>query len=145
MPLRNHESIIVFYRQLPTYNPQMGVGVNKKGIRRDTRSKNYGACEATGQYDDGGKRFPNSVITITNGNRTNIHPTQKPIDLFKYLIRTYSNPGDKVLDCYLGSGSSRIAAYDEDRDFAGFEIDKDYFEAQEKRFRQHISQLKLAV
>jgi site-specific DNA-methyltransferase (adenine-specific) len=72
-----------------------------------------------------------------------MHPTQKPTKLYKYLLTHYAHPGDKILDTHLGSGSSRIAAYDMGFDFTGFEIDKDYFEAQEKRFRQHTAQTKL--
>jgi site-specific DNA-methyltransferase (adenine-specific) len=71
------------------------------------------------------------------------HPTQKPIKLYKWILKNYAKPGDKILDTHLGSGSSRIAAYEMGFDFTGFEIDKDYFEASEKRFRQHISQTKL--
>lgn len=71
------------------------------------------------------------------------HPTQKPTSLYKYLLKNYAQPGDKILDTHLGSGSSRIAAYEMGFDFIGYEIDKDYFEAQEKRFAQHKAQLKL--
>lgn len=78
-------------------------------------------------------------------NEVRIHPTQKPVALYKWLLNGYANPSDKILDTHLGSGSSRIAAYDMGFDFTGFEIDKDYFEAQEKRFQQHIAQLKLAI
>lgn len=77
-----------------------------------------------------------------NGTST-IHPTQKPISLYKWLLVTYANKGDKVIDTHLGSGSSRIAAYELGFAFTGYEIDQDYFTAQEKRFKQHISQLKL--
>lgn len=70
-----------------------------------------------------------------------IHPTQKPISLYKWLLKNYAKEGDKILDTHLGSGSSRIAAYDMGFDFTGFEIDKDYFDAQEKRFTQFKSQL----
>lgn len=70
-----------------------------------------------------------------------IHPTQKPVALYKWLLKNYAKEGDKILDTHLGSGSSRIAAYDMGFDFTGFELDKDYFEAQEKRFKQHIAQL----
>lgn len=66
-----------------------------------------------------------------------IHPTQKPVMLYTKLIELYAKQGDKILDTHLGSGSSRIAAYDRGFDFTGFELDKDYFEAQEKRFAQH--------
>lgn len=72
-----------------------------------------------------------------------IHPTMKPIKLYKWLLQNYAKPGDKILDTHLGSGSSRIAAYDMGFDFTGFEIDKDYYEAQEKRFQDFTKQLKM--
>jgi site-specific DNA-methyltransferase (adenine-specific) len=73
-----------------------------------------------------------------NGSR--IHPTQKPIALYQWLLKNYAKPGDKILDTHLGSGSSRIAAYKMGFDFWGYELDKDYFEAQEKRFKEAIAQ-----
>ena len=73
-----------------------------------------------------------------DGN-SRIHPTQKPIALYKWLLQNYANPGDKIIDTHLGSGSSRIAAYDMGFDFWGYELDSDYFEAMEKRFKTHIS------
>ena len=76
-----------------------------------------------------------------NGDR--FHPTQKPVKLYKWLLDKYAKQGDKILDTHLGSGSSRIACYDYGFDFTGFELDKDYFEAQEKRFNDHISQTNL--
>lgn len=72
-----------------------------------------------------------------------IHPTQKPIQLYKWLLDKYAKKGDKILDTHLGSGSSRIACYDYGFEFVGFELDKDYYEAQEKRFNDHIKQLSL--
>lgn len=72
-----------------------------------------------------------------------IHPTQKPIALYKWLLDNYANQGDKIFDSHVGSGSSRIACYDYGFDFIGCEIDKDYFESQELRFNNHIAQLKL--
>ncbi len=72
-----------------------------------------------------------------------IHPTQKPIALYKWLLKNYAKEGDKILDSHLGSGSSRIACYDMGFDFVGYEIDKDYFNAQEKRFNNHIAQYRL--
>jgi len=72
-----------------------------------------------------------------------IHPTQKPVALYKWLLTNYAKQGDTILDTHLGSGSSRIAAYDLGFDFTGYELDKDYFEAQEKRFADHIAQPKL--
>jgi site-specific DNA-methyltransferase (adenine-specific) len=72
-----------------------------------------------------------------------IHPTQKPVALYKWLLQNYAKQGDKILDTHLGSGSSRIAAYEMGFDFTAFELDKEYFDAQEKRYMAHIAQLKL--
>lgn len=84
---------------------------------------------------------------MLQGNMKNkevrIHPTQKPVALYTWIFSKYAKPGDKILDTHLGSGSSRIAAYDAGLDFTGFEIDKDYFEAQERRFAEHASQMSL--
>jgi len=74
-----------------------------------------------------------------------IHPTQKPVALYKWLLQNYAKQGDKILDTHLGSGSSRIAAYEMGFDFTAFELDKEYFEAQEKRYKAHIAQLKLEL
>lgn len=71
------------------------------------------------------------------------HPTQKPIELYAWIYQHYAKPGDKILDTHLGSGSSRIAAYDAGLDFVGCEIDKDYFEKQEERFERHAAQMSL--
>ena len=73
------------------------------------------------------------------------HPTQKPVALYKWIFQNYAKPGDKILDTHLGSGSSRIAAYDMGLDFTGFEIDKEYFDKQEERFAQHTAQMSLFV
>lgn len=72
-----------------------------------------------------------------------VHPTQKPIALYKWLLQNYAKPGDTILDTHLGSGSSRIAAYDMGFDFVGYELDAEYFNASEARFKNHISNLKL--
>lgn len=80
-----------------------------------------------------------------NAGEGRIHPTQKPVALYKWILTNYAKPGDRILDTHLGSGSSRIAAYDLGFDFVGYELDKDYFEAQEKRFANHIAQPKLFV
>ena len=74
-----------------------------------------------------------------------IHPTQKPVALYKWLLSNYAKQGDKILDTHLGSGSSRIAAYEMGFDFTAFELDTEYFEAQEKRYKNHIAQLKLKL
>lgn len=74
-----------------------------------------------------------------------IHPTQKPVALYKWIFSKYAKPGDKILDTHLGSGSSRIAAYDAGLDFVGYEIDKEYFDKQEERFARHTAQLNLFI
>lgn len=79
---------------------------------------------------------------FSTGYEDKIHPTQKPIALYKWLLKNYAKPGDKILDTHLGSGSSRIACWDMEFDFWGCEIDKDYFDAQEFRFQKHIKQPK---
>jgi site-specific DNA-methyltransferase (adenine-specific) len=83
------------------------------------------------------------LIKINNNDKNRFHPTQKPIKLYKWLLTNYAKQGDKILDTHLGSGSSRIAAYDMGFDFVGYELDKDYFDAQEKRFNEFKMQGKL--
>ena len=78
-----------------------------------------------------------------HGDKTTIHPTQKPVALYKWILKNYAKEGDKILDTHLGSGSSRIACFDSGFDFVGFEIDKKYFDAQEKRFNNYKLQYKL--
>lgn len=81
---------------------------------------------------------------LANGDyRGKIHPTQKPVALYHWIFSKYAHPGDRILDTHLGSGSSRIAAYDLGLDFVGYEIDKEYFDKQEERFREHTSQMSL--
>lgn len=148
MPMRNHEYILVFYRKLPTYNPQMGVGIRKKGVRKaDRNGTNYGkfAVNKDDYFDDEGKRFPQSVIEFSNGDRTkeNDHPTQKPINLIRYLIKTYSNEGDLVFDGYMGSGTTAHACILEKRNFIGSETDKKYYERSKKRIELELKQPKL--
>lgn len=150
MPMRNHEHVLVFYSKPPTYNPIMGTGIRKSGIRKaDRNGDNYGkfAINKDEKFDDEGKRFPQSVIEITNGDRTreNDHPTQKPVDLFRYLIKTYSNEGDTVLDNCMGSGTTAIACIIENRNYIGFENDtvNGYYEAAMQRIEQHQSQLQM--
>ena len=149
MPMRNHEHILVFYRTLPTYNPQMGVGIRKKGMRKhDRNGTNYGRFATEGQsnyFDDKGKRFPQSVLDYSNGDRTkeNDHPTQKPLDLMRYLVLTYSNENDTVFDGYSGSGTTAIACIKEKRNFIGSELNKEYFDKAALRIR--IEQMQPAL
>jgi len=83
------------------------------------------------------------VACSSAGQGDRFHPTQKPVKLYDWIFKTYAKPGDKILDTHLGSGSSRIAAYEAGLDFIGFEIDPDYYAAEEQRFREHTSQVSL--
>lgn len=96
------------------------------------------------------KTFASSCNKVANNNSiaktyAKIHPAQKPVALYKWLLKNYAKSGMKILDTHLGSGSSRIAAHDMGFDFWGYELDRDYFESQEKRFKMHISQLTIAL
>lgn len=136
MPMRNHEHILVFYRKLPTYNPQKYIGkMRDKGNKGSRTTTNYGTFKPTESRND--EYFPQSVIDITNGDRTieNDHPTQKPIDLMRYLIRTYSNQGDLVFDGYSGSGTTPAACIVEKRNFVASETNKTYYDNSTKRLQ----------
>lgn len=85
------------------------------------------------------------VHATTYTEEGKIHPTQKPVALYRWIYQHYAKPGDKILDTHLGSGSSRIAAYDAGLDFVGYEIDKEYFDKQEERFARHTAQLNLFI
>lgn len=111
----------------------------------DIASHSFGVNVRVFRYEWRGN-VQGSVINWKNtGSDARIHPTQKPIALYKWLLQNYAKFGDKILDTHLGSGSSRIAAYEMGFDFYGFEIDKDYFEAQEKRYQNHIKQQRLFI
>lgn len=126
-PLRKHEDICVFYRQQPTYNPQMGEGVAyDKGVRKNQLSGSYGDFKPA-HVKSAGERYPTDVIYFKTAESEGRvwHPTQKPIGLARYLIRTYTQPGDIVLDNAFGSGSFLVAAALEGRDFCGIEKNED--------------------
>lgn len=135
-PLRKHEDICVFYKKQPTYNPQMTPGESyDKGVRKDQYTGSYGDFKPRHVKSDG-MRYPNDVVCMEDNNEPYedflyvktaesegkvYHPTQKPIELGRYLIRTYTNPGDVVLDNACGSGSFLVAAALEGRHYIGIE------------------------
>lgn len=137
MPLRAHENIYVFYKHLPTYNPQMRTGFKPFKSHNNGVSNNY--CAPSGNYEpreSKGDRFPIDVITFSNGNNKTVHPTQKPVDLLKYLIKTYTNEGMTVLDNVMGSGSTGVACVNTNRNFIGMELEEKYFEIAKERIEQ---------
>lgn len=136
MPLRAHEQIYVFYKHLPTYYPQMRLGF-KPYEKRDNygyASSNYSQMRGGIKRQSAGKRFPIDVIKFSNGDHSNmVHPTQKPVDLLEYLIKTYTDEGMTVLDNTMGSGSTGVAATNLNRNFIGMELNEDYFNIAKKR------------
>ena len=123
MPLRATENVSVFYKKLPMYNPQMKDGKPyDKGICKANRTMNYGDFGETIGKNETGRRFPTNVLAFSNGNHKNIlHPTQKPVALLSYFIKTYTNEGDTVLDNCMGSGSTGVACVNTNRNFIGIE------------------------
>ena len=137
MPLKAHEDIVVFYKKLCTYNPQMkdGEPYDKGSAVRDTEAYGKQTTEVHVKNENG-KRFPRSVIYFKTAEREGkLHPTQKPIALMEYLIKTYSNENDNILDPCMGSGTTGVSCIQTNRNFIGIERDENYFGIAEKRIK----------
>ena len=147
-PMRKYEIISVFYEQQPTYNPQ---GLRECG-KINTR-KSFGKNWRSGTIGKNGEMNANSYVQKYTNYPVNIlefnkepnthHPTQKPVPLFEYLIKTYTNEGETVLDNCIGSGTTAIACLNTNRNFIGFEMEKGYFDIATKRIEEHEQQLKM--
>lgn len=125
-PLKSHEEIAVFYKSAPTYNKQFWYSTPYKTAKNGPLSGNYGKRGTIGSESPDGRRNPLTVLSFPrDGDR--LHPTQKPVDLCKYLILTYTNPRDTVLDNCMGSGSTGVACVETGRDFIGIEKDPKIF------------------
>ena len=135
-PMRRHEDVIVFYAEQPIYNPQLTEGkVIKRTAGKAPQSTNYGHFESVGG-DSGTTRQPTTILQVSSGRSPNartVHPTQKPVALMEYLIRTYTNKGDTVLDNTMGSGTTGVACANTGRKFIGIEMDEKYFEIAKDR------------
>ncbi len=133
-PMRRHENILVFSPRRTTYHPQMTQG--KSHRRGNTVNR---ASASWGTFGQGGLShsdlyYPASILRISNaGRRKGQHPTSKPLSLFEYLVETYSNPGDCVLDNCMGHGTTGVACQNTGRRFIGIELDTEYFEAARRR------------
>ena len=139
MPLRAHEQIYVFYKHMPTYHPQMRMGFKpySSGKVRNHGSSNYQKNIVYASRGSNGDRFPIDVIKFSNANHRNkVHPTQKPVDLLEYLIKTYTDEGMTVLDNTMGSGSTGVACVNTNRNFIGMELDEDYFKIAKERIKK---------
>lgn len=134
MPLKNTETISIFYPKLPLYNPQMRKGFKPYHGTTGSHTTNYGSFKSIAQHNDG-TRFPIKTLHFASVHRT-VHPTQKPVDLLEYLIKTYTTTGMTVLDNTMGSGSTGVAAVNTNRNFIGMELSDKYFEIAERRIRQ---------
>lgn len=143
MPLRNHEDICVFYKKLPTYNPQMewGEKSHTRNASSATTNRCYGSFKAHGSVITNYK-YPKSVINFERDYDKILHPTQKPINLMSWLIRTYTNAGGVILDFCAGSGSTLVAAVRENRHFIGIEKEKEYYDIACKRVKDEINDKK---
>lgn len=134
-PMKAHENVLVFYREQSTYNPQMGEGsAYSNGHKPGDAGANYGSVgfsKVTGRTT----RYPRSVLKFTHEQKPQ-HPTQKPVALMEYLIRTYTNEGDTVLDNCMGSGTTGVACNNTGRNFIGIERDPQYFEIARQRIAQ---------
>ena len=137
MPLREHEDIMIFYKKLPTYNPQFtegkplhGMGEKFKKVKNNNNNYNdFNSCNNPSANREGDtKKYPKSILTFPRpASSKMLHPTEKPVELLEYLIKTYSNENDVILDNCMGSGSTGVAALNTNRRFIGVELDEKYF------------------
>ena len=134
MPLKNHENILIFYPELPKYNPQKTKG-KCYSTKKGTKSSNYGNFIGKDTINNG-DRHPVSVLKFSR-EKCKAHPTQKPVELMEYLIKTYTNEGDLVLDNCMGSSTTGIACLNTGRNFIGIEKEEIYFQLAESRITAH--------
>lgn len=135
MPLKAHENIMVFYRSLPVYNPIFTQGHPRKvATKRKDESPVYGAQKIDSITYDSTERYPRSVLKFpSDKQKSNLHPTQKPVALIEWLVKTYSNPGDVVLDNAMGSGTTGVACKNLGRRFIGIELDDHFYKVAKDR------------
>lgn len=140
MPLRQHEQIAVFYKKLPTYNPQFlkGKPLHGKGFSYKTKeitNNNYGKFGVTEDTRKGStNKYPKSILHFPKTHPSkSVHITEKPVKLLEYLVKTYTNEGDTVLDNCMGSGSTGVACVNTNRNFIGIELEQKYFDIANQR------------
>jgi len=145
MPMKAHENILVFYNKQPTYNPQKTQGHKRKVStaehKRNTSTGDvYGKCNNFSDYDST-DRYPRDVLLFASDKqKLNLHATQKPVALCEYLIKTYTDKGDTVLDNVMGSGTTGIACLNTGRKFIGIEKDEKYYKIAENRILNNLNQ-----
>jgi DNA modification methylase len=133
-PLRVVEDVVVFSRAPAQYNPQMVPKKPRSERKFDSNGEAFGGARVERFHDNGGLGFPKEILTISNADQTGrVHPTQKPVALMEYLILTYTNEGDVVLDNTMGSGTTGVACMNTGRRFIGIERDEGYFKIAQDR------------
>jgi site-specific DNA-methyltransferase (adenine-specific) len=148
MPLKNYEIISVFYKQQPTYNPQptqksTGKGMSKKGHNETHKTETTGNSKLVTRRDYTDIGYPKMLLTeikVINNlttDKAGLHPTQKPVELMEYLISTYSNEGDTVLDFTMGSGTTNLACLKLNRKSIGIEKEKQYYDIAVRRLSSY--------
>lgn len=133
MPLKSHENILVFYRKKPVYNPQMEKGTPYSGFKSDTAKigEVYGGAKSQHRDNPEGTRYPKTILRYKQ--EKGYHPTQKPVGLMEYMIKTYTNEGDTVLDATMGSGTTGVACINTNRRFIGIDNDEEYYNIAQER------------
>ena len=144
MPLRTHEQLAVFYKKLPIYNPQFteGIPLHSVGktagitIKNGEKNGNYGSFTVFDKRAGSTEKYPKSIQKFQKPHPSlGIHPTAKPVELLEWLIKTYSNENDTVLDFCMGSGSTGVACINTKRNFVGIEINEKYFKKAKERIK----------
>lgn len=135
MPMKQHENILVFYKKLPVYNPQLTKGKPYHTYSKSA-STNYNKFNTNYETKNDGWRYPIDIQSFSP--ETGLHPTQKPIALLEYLIKTYTNENELVLDNCMGSGSTGIACINTNRKFIGIELDNNYFNIAKDRINKRL-------
>ena len=138
-PMKVHEDIVVFYSKQCLYNPQMTKGTPYSGFVTDkskTTGDVMGNAKSVHRDNPSGTRYPRSIQKFNTPRVRGGHPTQKPVALLEYLIKTYTNEGETVLDFTMGSGSTGVACVNTNRNFIGIELDETYFEIAKKRIEE---------
>ena len=146
-PMKTHENVLIFYKDSGgTYNPQMEVGEpyarkskNPEGYVGRKNDHGYGMKPRT-EFENKGTRYPKSILNISRdfSAQQQVHPTQKPVPLCEWLVRTYSNEGDTVLDNCMGSGSTGVACVNTNRRFIGMEMNDEYFDICQERIHNPL-------
>lgn len=136
MPLKSHENILIFYKKPPVYNPQMRTGFKPYKAKQKSAGSGYDKSKPVVTISNG-ERYPVDIISFKrDSNGKKVHPTQKPVALLEYLIKTYTNEGDTVLDNCMGSGSTGVACVNTNRNFIGMELSSEYYDIAKDRIEK---------